>query len=305
MSQYLLRRAGHTLIVLIGVVAVTFFLLRLTGDPVALLLPLDATPEAEARLRSQLGLDAPLIVQFGRYVGAVVQGDFGTSLRYRVPAFELFARRFSATLELVVASIAVAILIGIPVGVLAAATRGSAIDTGVMGLALVGQAVPGFYMGLMLILLVSVHLGWLPTGGRGTLAHVVLPTITLSSYLVALVARMTRSSVLETLGQDYARTARAKGLSASRVLFVHALKPALIPVVTLVGLQVGTLFSGAVVTETVFAWPGIGRLAIEGISARDFPVVQVVVLMTAALFVLTNVVVDLIYALIDPRIRYG
>lgn len=305
MSQYLLRRAGHTLIVLIGVVAVTFFLLRLTGDPVALLLPLDATPEAEALLRSQLGLDAPLIVQFGRYVGAVAQGDFGMSLRYRVPAFELFARRFSATLELVAASIAVAMLVGIPVGVLAAATRGSPIDTGVMGLALVGQAVPGFYLGLMLILLVSVQWGWLPSGGRGTLAHLVLPTVALSSYLVALVARMTRSSVLETLGQDYARTARSKGLSATRVLFVHALKPALIPVITLVGLQIGTLFSGAVVTETVFSWPGIGRLAIEGISARDFPVVQVVVLMTAVLFVLTNIVVDVIYAMIDPRIRYG
>ncbi len=305
MTRYLLRRAGHTLIVLIGVVAVTFFLLRLTGDPVALLLPLDATPEAEARLRTQLGLDAPLIVQFGRYVGTVVQGDFGMSLRYRVPAFELFARRFSATLELVIASIAVAVVVGIPVGVLAAATRGSAVDTGLMGLALVGQAVPGFYMGLMLILLVSVQLGWLPSGGRGTLAHLVLPTIALSSYLVALVARMTRSSVLETLGQDYARTARSKGLSASRVLFVHALKPALIPVITLLGLQVGTLFSGAVVTETVFSWPGIGRLAIEGISARDFPVVQVVVLMTATLFVLTNIVVDLIYAVIDRRIRYG
>jgi len=305
LTRYLLRRAGHTLIVLIGVVAVTFFLLRLTGDPVALLLPLDATPEAEARLRTQLGLDAPLIVQFGRYVGTVVQGDFGMSLRYRVPAFELFARRFSATLELVIASIAVAVVVGIPVGVLAAATRGSAVDTGLMGLALVGQAVPGFYMGLMLILLVSVQLGWLPSGGRGTLAHLVLPTIALSSYLVALVARMTRSSVLETLGQDYARTARSKGLSASRVLFVHALKPALIPVITLLGLQVGTLFSGAVVTETVFSWPGIGRLAIEGISARDFPVVQVVVLMTATLFVLTNIVVDLIYAVIDRRIRYG
>ncbi len=305
MTRYLLRRAGHTLIVLIGVVAVTFFLLRLTGDPVALLLPLDATPEAEARLRAQLGLDAPLIVQFGRYVGAIAQGDFGVSLRYRVPAFELFARRFSATLELVLASIGVAILVGIPVGVLAAATRGSPIDTGLMGLALVGQAVPGFYLGLMLILLVSVQWGLLPSGGRGTLAHLVLPTIALSSYLVALVARMTRSSVLETLGQDYARTARSKGLSQSRVLFVHALKPALIPVITLLGLQVGTLFSGAVVTETVFSWPGIGRLAIEGISARDFPVVQVVVLMTAALFVLTNIVVDAIYALIDPRIRYG
>ncbi len=304
MTRYLLQRAGNTLIVLIGVLAITFFLLRLTGDPVALLLPLDATPEAESALRTSLGLDKPLPVQFGTYLAAISKGDFGRSLRYREPALKLFRDRFPATVELVLASISIAVLLGIPLGILAASARGTRLDSFIMGTALIGQAIPGFYMGLMLILLLSVQLGWLPTGGRGTLAQLVMPTIVLSSYLIALITRMTRSSILETLGQDYARTARAKGLSERVVLFKHALKPALIPVVTLIGLQVGTLFSGAVVTETVFSWPGIGRLAMEAISSRDFPVVQTVVLISAVVFVLMNVLVDIAYAVLDPRIRY-
>lgn len=304
MTRYLLQRAGNTLIVLIGVLAITFFLLRLTGDPVALLLPLDATPEAEAALRTSLGLDRPLPVQFGSYLAAIGKGDFGRSLRYREPALKLFNDRFPATLELVLASITIAVLLGIPLGILAASVRGTRLDSLIMGTALIGQAIPGFYLGLMLILLLSVQLSWLPTGGRGTLAQLVMPTLVLSSYLIALITRMTRSSVLETLGQDYARTARAKGLSERVVLFKHALKPALIPVVTLIGLQIGTLFSGAVVTETVFSWPGIGRLAMEAISSRDFPVVQTVVLISAVVFVLMNVLVDIAYAVLDPRIRY-
>lgn len=304
MSRYLLRRLINTLIVLLGVSAVTFFLLRLTGDPVTLLLPLDATPEAVAGLREQLGLDAPLPLQYVRYMAALGQGDFGQSLRYRRPAFGLFKERFPATLELVSAALLVGILLGIPLGILSAAYRGTWLDSTIMGGALLGQAIPGFYLGLMLILILSVQLGLLPTGGRGTLAQLVMPTVVLSSYLIALIARMTRSSCLESLGQDFARTARAKGVSGRRVLFKHVLKPSLIPVVTLIGLQVGTLFSGAVVTETVFSWPGIGRLAVEAISSRDFPVVQMVVIISATMFVLVNVVVDLSYALLDPRIRY-
>jgi peptide/nickel transport system permease protein len=303
-SRYLLRRMFNTLIVLIGVSAVTFFLLRLTGDPVTLLLPLDATPQAVAELRAQLGLDDPLPVQYVRYMTAVSQGDFGQSLRYRRPAFTLFKERFPATLELVSAALLVGILLGVPLGILAAAYRGTWLDSAIMGGALIGQAIPGFYLGLMLILLLSVQWGLLPTGGRGSLAQLVMPTVVLSSYLVALVARMTRSSCLESLGQDFTRTARAKGLANRQVLFKHVLKPSLIPVVTLIGLQVGTLFSGAVVTETVFSWPGIGRLAVEAISSRDFPVVQMVVIISATIFVFVNVVVDLAYALLDPRIRY-
>lgn len=304
MSRYLVRRAINTLIVLVGVATVTFFLVRLTGDPVTLLLPLDARPEAIEQFRRNLGLDRPLVVQYWRYITTMLQGDFGMSMRFNMSALELFARRFPATAELVVWSILVALALGIPLGVIAAAKRGTVLDSAVMGLALIGQAIPGFYLGLMLILLLSVQLGWLPTGGRGTWQQLVMPVAVLSSYLVALIARMTRSSCLEVLGQDFTRTARAKGLRERSVLLKHVLKAALIPIITLVGLQVGTLFSGAVVTETVFSWPGIGRLAIEAIYSRDFPVVQVVVILSAVVFVLVNVIVDILYAIVDPRIRY-
>ena len=304
MSRYLVRRFANTLIVLIGVATVAFFLVRLTGDPVAMLLPIDARPEAVERLRNELGLDRPLPVQYLRFLGATVQGDFGESLRFNRPALALFTQRFPATAELVVYSMLVALLVGIPLGIVAAARRGTVIDRAVMGVALLGQAVPGFYLGLMLILVFAVQLGWFPTGGRGTPGQLVMPVAVLASYLVALIARMTRSSCLEVLGQDFVRTAHAKGVRGRVVLLKHVLKAALIPIVTLVGLQVGSLFSGAVVTETVFSWPGIGRLAIEAIYARDFPVVQVVVIMSATVFVLVNVVVDVLYAVIDPRIRY-
>ena len=304
MSRYLVRRAFNTLVVLLGVATVTFFLVRLTGDPITLLLPLDARPEAIERLRRNLGLDQPVFVQYVRYIGATLQGDFGMSMRFDMPALELFWRRFPATAELVLYSILVSIVIGIPLGIVAAARRGTAIDSAVMGLALFGQAIPGFYLGLMMILVFSVQFGFLPTGGRGTWQQLVMPTAVLSSYLVALIARMTRSSCLEVLGQDFIRTARAKGLRERTVLLKHVLKAALIPIITLIGLQVGTLFSGAVVTETVFSWPGVGRLAIEAIYSRDFPVVQVVVILSATVFVLVNVIVDILYAIIDPRIRY-
>lgn len=305
MTTFLIRRALNTVLVLLGVATVTFFLLRLTGDPVAALLPLDATPEAIARMRAQLGMDKPLGIQYLNYLGNIVQGDFGVSLRYREPALELFKQRFPATLELLGTSVALSLLIGIPAGIIAAMRRGKAIDSIVMAFALLGQAVPAFYLGLMLMLFFSVQLGWLPTGGRGTLAQLIMPTFVLGAYLMALTARMTRSSLLETFGRDYIRTARAKGLTQRVVVYKHALKPALIPIITVVGLQVGTLFSGAVVTETVFSWPGIGRLAMEAISSRDFPVVQAVVVISSVLFVLVNVLTDVLYGIIDPRVRYG
>lgn len=305
MTTFLIRRALNTVLVLLGVATVTFFLLRLTGDPVAALLPLDATPEAIARMRAQLGMDKPLGVQYVNYLGNIVQGDFGVSLRYREPALNLFTQRFPASLELLGASVALSLLVGIPAGIIAAMRRGKAVDSIVMAFALLGQAVPAFYLGLMLMLFFSVQLGWLPTGGRGTLAQLIMPTFVLGAYLMALTARMTRSSLLETFGRDYIRTARAKGLAQRVIVYKHALKPALIPIITVVGLQVGTLFSGAVVTETVFTWPGIGRLAMEAISSRDFPVVQAVVVISSALFVLVNVLTDVLYGIIDPRVRYG
>lgn len=305
MTTFLIRRAFNTVLVLLGVATVTFFLLRLTGDPVAALLPLDATPEAVARMRAQLGMDKPLYMQYLNYLGSIVQGDFGISLRYREPAIELFSQRLPASIELLTASVLLSLSIGVPAGIIAAMNRGKTIDSIVMGFALLGQAVPAFYLGLMLMLFFSVQLGWLPTGGRGTFSQLIMPTVVLGAYLMALTARMTRSSLLETFGRDYIRTARAKGLASRIVVYKHALKPALIPIITVVGLQVGTLFSGAVVTETVFTWPGIGRLAMEAISSRDFPVVQATVVISSTMFVLVNVITDVLYGVIDPRVRYG
>lgn len=305
MSAYLIRRAVNTLVVLVGVATLAFFLVRLTGDPVTLLLPLNATPEAIAKLRSTLGLDQPLWVQYLRYLESIVKGDFGNSMRFSLPAFDLFRARFPATLELVGVATAVAVLLGIPFGVVAAASRGSLLDTLLMGLAALAQAVPGFYLGLMLMLLFSVELGWLPTGGRGSWQQLIMPVAVLSSFLIALLARMTRSACLEVAGQDFIRTGRAKGIGEARLLLKHVLKNALIPIITLIGLQVGTLFSGAVVTETIFSWPGIARLALDGIYSRDYPIVQVVVVMSASIFVFINLLVDIIYIAVDPRIKYG
>ncbi|MCC6310840.1 MAG: ABC transporter permease [Trueperaceae bacterium] len=305
MSVYLIRRAVNTLVVLVGVATLAFFLVRLTGDPVTLLLPLNATPEAIAKLRSTLGLDRPLWVQYLRYLESIVKGDFGNSMRFSLPAFDLFKARFPATLELVGIATAVAVLLGIPFGVVAAASRGSVLDALLMGLAALAQAVPGFYLGLMLMLLFSVELGWLPTGGRGSWQQLVMPVAVLSSFLIALLARMTRSACLEVAGQDFIRTGRAKGIGEARLLLKHVLKNALIPIITLIGLQVGTLFSGAVVTETIFSWPGIARLALDGIYSRDYPIVQVVVVMSASIFVFINLLVDIIYIAVDPRIKYG
>lgn len=302
---YLLRRLGNTLIVILGVAAATFFLARVSGDPVNQLLPMEASAETRAALRRELGLDAPLLVQFGRFLSEAVRGDFGTSIRYGEPAMRMYWQRFPATAELVVAAVTVSVVLGIGFGVLAAVYHGSKLDDLIMGLALVGQAVPGFYMGLMLILLFSLSWGLLPTGGRGTWQQLIMPTIVLSSHYVALTSRMTRSSFLETMRLDFVRTARAKGLSPVRVLFKHVLRAALIPIVTLIGLQVGGLFSGAVVAETVFTWPGVGRLAMDAIYARDFPVVQTVVILSAVIFVLVNLLVDILYVIIDPRIKYG
>lgn len=305
MSIYIIRRALNTLVVLLGVATLAFFLVRLTGDPVTLLLPLNATPEAIAQLRSTLGLDMPIWQQYVRYLEAIAKGDFGTSMRFSLPAFDLFRARFPATIELVSISTVVAILLGVPFGVLAAAFRGSVLDSLLMGLAALAQAIPGFYLGLMLMLLFSVELGWLPTGGRGAWQQLVMPVTVLSSFLIALLARMTRSACLEVQSQDFVRTGRAKGIGEAKLLLKHVLKNALIPIITLIGLQVGTLFSGAVVTETIFSWPGIARLALDGIYSRDYPIVQVVVVMSATIFVFINLLVDMIYVALDPRIKYG
>lgn len=304
-TRFLVSRLINTLIVILGVATATFFLARITGDPVDQLLPMEATKEARDALRHQLGLDQPLPLQYVRFLSDTAQGKFGTSIRYREPAVRMYLDRLPATIELVVCAVIVSVVIGILLGMLAALFHKRLIDTIVSWLALVGQAVPGFYLGLMLILVLSLQFKLLPTGGRGTWQQLIMPTLVLSGNYIALFARMTRSSFLDTARLDFVRTARAKGLGPRRVNVKHVLRSALIPIVTLIGLQIGGLFSGAVVAETIFTWPGIGRLAVDAIFARDFPVVQTVVILSATIFVLVNFAVDLIYTVVDPRISYA
>ncbi len=281
-----------------------FLLVHLSGDPALLMLPMEATPEDIARFRDAMGFNDPLYIQYLRFLKNALQGDFGESLRIGQPAFSLVLERLPATLELTFASIFIAVLVGVPAGILAASRRYTSWDTAAMGGAVLGQAVPVFWLGIMLILLFGVTLGWFPTHGRGTLSHLVLPAVALSSFSTASIARLTRSAMLETLEQDYVRTAWSKGLPGRVVILIHALRNALIPVVTIIGIQFGILLGGAVITETIFAWPGVGRLVIQAVYGRDFPVVQAVVIVVASGFVLINLFVDIIYMLLDPRIRY-
>jgi ABC-type dipeptide/oligopeptide/nickel transport system permease component len=277
--------------------------MRLSGDPAPLLLPPDAPHSEILRLRTELGLDRPMPVQYGVFLGTLVQGDFGRSIRFKTPALTVVIERLPATLELGLVSFGLAILIAIPIGLLSAVYRNTALDQVAMGVALVGQSAPTFFIGILFILLISVKAGLVPTSGRGDWNQLLLPALTLGLFGMASVARLTRSAVLEVLRADYIRTARAKGLAETLVIAKHTLKNAAIPIVTITGLQFGGLLAGSVVTETVFAWPGIGRLAIQSIYNRDYPVVQCVVLLSAALFVVVNLAIDVIYGLLDPRIR--
>jgi len=304
MGSYIQRRRLLTLPVLAGIVVITFLLTRLSGDPTDLLLPPNATDEAREAFRAVNGLDRPLWEQFVTFAVKAVTGDFGTSLRFEQPAMQLVLDRLPATAELAAATMAIALLMGIPAGVVAATQRGKAADALIRAVMLLGQAVPSFFLGVLGIIIFAVWLRWLPTGGRGDWTQLVLPATTLAFNLVALIARVTRSCMLDVLKQDYVRTARAKGVWERRVIWLHALRNAFIPVLTVIGLQVGLLLGGVVVTETIFSWPGVGRLAIQAIYARDFPVVQAVVFVFAVIFVLVNLVVDLLYALLDPRIGY-
>jgi ABC-type dipeptide/oligopeptide/nickel transport systems, permease components len=305
MTAYLLRRILIALPTLLGVVVLVFLMVRLApGDPAVLLAGEFATPETLEAIRARYGLDRSLPEQFLIYMEALLRGDLGESARSRRPVLEELKTYFPNTLELASAAILVAVFTGIPLGVLAALRPGSGLDLSVMVLALLGVSMPVFWFGLLAILIFSVGLGWFPVAGKGTLAHLVLPAITLGINATALLARMTRGTLLEVLSQDYIRTARAKGLAERVVIFKHALRNALIPVVTVVGLEFGTLLSGAVITETIFAWPGLGQLLVGSILARDYPVVQGAVLLVAITFVLINLLVDLLYAAIDPRVRY-
>jgi ABC-type dipeptide/oligopeptide/nickel transport system permease component len=305
-KAYLLRRLLQSLLVLLGVSAVVFLILHLTGDPAILLLPQDATAEDIARLRSQLGFNDPLIVQYLRFLRGAVQGNFGDSLRHGEPAMSLVLERLPATFELAGAGLLIALCLAIPAGILSAVRRNTVVDYVSTVIALLGQAMPTFWLGIMLILVFSVHLGWLPSSGRGggDLQYLILPAVTLGLFTTARITRLTRSGMLEVLGQDYIRTARAKGVSEPPVVWKHALRNASIPIITIVGIELGTLLGGSVITETIFAWPGVGRLSVQAIFNRDYPVVQAAVFLLATTFVVVNFLVDITYTYLDPRIRF-
>ena len=305
MQQFLLRRLLRAIIVIWGISTIVFVVMRLSGDPVTLLLPPDATQADYARISHELGLDQPMWVQYGIFISNMTHLDFGQSIHLRQPAFQVAMERLPATIELATAAFLLAVIVAIPVGVLAAMKPYSFWDNVAMFFALIGQSAPTFFLGIMLILGMSLHLGLFTTGGRGDLSYLVLPAITLGANAMASIARLTRSAMLEVIRKDYIRTARSKGLGERLILFRHAFKNAAIPVVTIMGIQLGGLLGGAVVTETVFSWPGIGRLAINSIYNRDYAVVQATVFMTAILFVFINFAVDLVYGFLDPRIRYS
>ncbi|MCL6551987.1 MAG: ABC transporter permease [Firmicutes bacterium] len=305
MLQFVVRRLLEAVVVVFLALTAVFSLQFLAGDPVKLFLPTDTTPKQIEEFRQRLGLNDPWPVQYVRFMRGALRGDFGRSLRQGEPALALVLERFPATLALSGVAMALALVVAIPVGVLSAARRNSWFDHLGIGATVLGQAVPGFWLGLMLIYVFGVWLKVLPTGGRGTWAHYILPSITLAAFVAARFARLTRSTMLDVLSQDYVRTARAKGLGPRRVLYRHALKNASLPIVTLLALQLGQLLGGAVITETIFAWPGVGRFLVQALLNRDFPVVLVGVFLTAVAYSLLNLLADLAYAWLNPRVRYA
>jgi ABC-type dipeptide/oligopeptide/nickel transport system permease component len=304
MRSFLVRRLLQSALVLLGVSVVVFLILHLTGDPAMLLLPPDATVEDVERFRGDMGFNDPVAVQYLRFLGGALRGDFGVSLRHSEPAMSLVVDRLPATFELAGAGLLIAVALAIPAGIVSAVKRNTAVDYVSTVVALLGQAMPTFWLGIMLILVFSVQLGWLPSSGRGDLAHLILPAITLGLFTTARITRLTRSGMLEVMGQDYIRTARAKGVGEPPVVWKHALRNASIPIVTIVGIELGTLLGGSVITETIFAWPGVGRLSVQAIFNRDYPVVQAAVFLLASTFVIVNLLVDVMYTYLDPRIRF-
>jgi peptide/nickel transport system permease protein len=306
MGRYIVRRLLQAVLVVFGVVTVVFFVLQLTGDPVRLMLGESGSEEDIANVRRQLGLDRPLHEQYLAFLGKAVRGDFGESIRQRGrPAMAIVLDRYPATLRLAFLALGLSVLLATMFGVISAIKRYSLLDNVVMFLALFGQSVPNFWLGIMLILIFAVQLGWLPSQGygEGSPKYLLLPMLTLAAPGLARLTRLVRSGMLDILGHDYVRTARAKGLHESRVIFGHALKNAAIPLVTIIGLDMGALLGGAVVTEQIFAWPGVGLEVILAINGRDFPVVQAAVFVVATSFVLINLIVDLLYTWLDPRVR--
>ena len=305
LGAFLAYRFVRALVALWLVSTVVFVVMRLSGDPVPLLLPPDAPTSEIFRVRHELGLDRPLIVQYAVFLGDVVHGDFGRSIHFHQPAMAVAFGYLPATFELGVAAFLIAVIFALPIGILSAVRRDSGLDRAAMGLALFGQSAPTFFLGVLFILVFSLRLNLFPTSGRGGWAHLVLPAATLGAFAMASIARITRSAMLEVLRTDFVRTARAKGAREAAVVLKHTLKNAALPIITITGLQLGTLLGGAVVTETVFAWPGMGRLAIQSIYNRDYPVVQSAVFIAAVLFIAINLTLDVMYGVLDPRVREG
>ena len=305
MLRYLLRRLLLTVPVLFGVATLVFLLIHLVpGDPAQSMLGEGATPEEVAKLRDALGLDEPLLGQYRSFLTGIVRGDLGTSFRYNTPVTTQIVSRLPNTALLAVAAMLVAIAFAIPLGILAAVYRGTAVDHAAMTLALAGISMPNFWLGPLLAILFAVYLGWLPVSGTGSIWHLVLPAITLGAALSAILARMTRASVLEELRELYVLAARARGMTKARAILHHAFRNSLIPIVTIIGLQFGAVLTGTIITETIFAWPGVGRLLIQAINFRDYPLVQGCILFISVTYVMMNLLTDLTYGFLDPRIRY-
>jgi peptide/nickel transport system permease protein len=305
MLMYALRRLLLTIPVLLGVATLVFALIHLVpGDPAEAMLGDSAPPADLAELRTKLGLDQPLLTQYGHYVTSLVRGNLGTSFRYNTPVAREIGQRLSRTAQLAAAAMAVAVLIALPLGVLGALYRGRWVDQVATTVSLFGVAMPNFWLGPLLAIIFAVYLGWLPVSGTGTLRHLVLPAVTLGGALAALLARMTRATLIDELRELYVLAARARGVSRARAVVSHALRNSLIPVVTIIGLQLGAVLTGTIITETIFAWPGVGRLLIQAISFRDYPLVQGCILFIAVTYVTMNLLVDLVYGWLDPRIRY-
>jgi ABC-type dipeptide/oligopeptide/nickel transport system permease component len=304
MKRFILKRLGYAVLSLLLLSLTIFLFVRLTGDPAVLLVEPGASKADLEAIRAQLGLDRPIWVQYGQFMSSLVRGDLGHSFYYRTPVLELYLSRLPYSLLLAAAAMAFSLLVGIPSGILAAVRVNQWWDSAGKIFSLLGLSLPSFWVGLVMILFFSVYLGWLPSSGSGTALHVVMPAFALGWYFAAAHMRLTRSSMLEVLGSEYVKLARLKGLSEALVIGKHAFKNALIPVLTLAGINLVVMVNVAVVVETVFAWPGVGRLLYEGISFRDFPVVQATVLIGGAMIVIVNFLVDILYAVIDPRIRY-
>jgi len=300
---FVLSRLAQTVLVVFLSLTAVFFLVRLAGDPVLLFMPMDIQAKDVTEFRERLGFNDPVGVQYARFVRGAVHGDFGESLRYRRDAMGLVLERLPATLLLTASAVALSLVVAIPLGVLSAVRRDRLLDHVATVGTVLGQAIPGFWLGLVLIALFAVQLRWLPTGGIGGVTHLVMPSIVLAAFFTARVARLTRSAVLEILGEDYVLTARAKGLAELTVIGKHALRNSAIPIVTLAGLEIGQLLGGAVITETIFAWPGLGRLTVQALLNRDFPVVLAAVFVVSATYTVINLVVDVTYGWLDPRVR--